>query len=280
MLPLNIRDLGQLDDPMLVFGGPYSNAQALNAVLAEADRRDIPPNRIVCTGDIVAYCADALACLHLMAERQIPVIAGNCEKQLANGADDCGCGFEEGSACNALSVAWYAHARQQIGRNYNSYLAGLPDRITFEHCGQRYGVVHGGASEISTFIWPSSTDDQIRSEIALLETQVGPVDCVLAGHSGLPFQRDIGTKKWINAGAIGMPPNDGRDQTRFVHLQDGKATIHHLSYDAVSARKAMEEAGLTHGYHSALTVGYWPSEDVLPPDLRRVNRVLQPAGGD
>jgi len=31
---------------------------------------------------------------------------------------------------------------------------------------------------------------------------------------------------------------------------------------------AMRRAGLVQGYDTALSTGYWPSEDVLPADLR------------
>jgi hypothetical protein len=42
-----------------------------------------------------------------------------------------------------------------------------------------------------------------------------------------------------------------------------------LSYDVDSAVKDMKDAGLTQGYHRALSSGVWPSEDVLPQALRR-----------
>lgn len=35
----------------------------------------------------------------------LPLIAGSCEENLAAGALDCGCGFEEGTACDLLSRA-------------------------------------------------------------------------------------------------------------------------------------------------------------------------------
>ena len=43
-----------MDAPLLCFGGPYSNLQALQAMLAEARRLGIPPERMLCTGDVVA----------------------------------------------------------------------------------------------------------------------------------------------------------------------------------------------------------------------------------
>jgi len=58
---MQIRDLGQLDGPVLLFGGPYSNLQATRAMRAEAQRRGIAPAACICTGDVVAYCGDAAA---------------------------------------------------------------------------------------------------------------------------------------------------------------------------------------------------------------------------
>ena len=88
--------------PLLVFGGPYSNLEATEAILAEARRRAVPPSNIVCTGDLAAYCADPQAVIDLVRNARILVVMGNCEESLAAGAADCGCGFAEDSACAAL----------------------------------------------------------------------------------------------------------------------------------------------------------------------------------
>lgn len=52
------RDLGDLDGPVLVFGGPYSNLQATRALIARADQLGVPSQNLICTGDVVAYCGD------------------------------------------------------------------------------------------------------------------------------------------------------------------------------------------------------------------------------
>ena len=58
---------------------------------------------------------------------------------------------------------------------------------------------------------------------------------------------------------------------RQVDLRDihGPILIFGGAYSNLQATQAMITAGLDHGYHTALETGYWPSEEVLPMDLRR-----------
>lgn len=266
---MKIADLGVLDGPVLIFGGPYSNLQATEALFARAEAMGIGPDAMICTGDLVAYCADPVATAERVLDAGVPVLKGNCEEQLASGAMDCGCGFDDGSTCSILSRGWYAHADASVGADLRARMGDCPDRIVFEHAGRRVAVIHGGASAINRFIWPNATDQGLQSEIDVLTTQVGPVDMVICGHSGLSFQRQVGDVLWLNAGVIGMPENDGDPATRYAVLRDGRADLVRLPYDHVAARTAMIASGLVQGYHDALSTGFWPSEDVLPHMLRR-----------
>src|SRR5215472_14622804 len=83
----------RVDKPLMVFGGPYSNLEATRAVLEEAARLSISADHIICTGDVVAYGADAAATVDLVRDRVGHVVMGNCEQSLAAGSVDCGCGF-------------------------------------------------------------------------------------------------------------------------------------------------------------------------------------------
>ncbi|MCG6901634.1 MAG: metallophosphoesterase family protein [Rhodobacter sp.] len=265
---MRVKDLGSLKGEVLVFGGPCSNLQATQAFVDVAAARGVAASNCICTGDVVAYCADAAATVAAIRHFGCPVVAGNCEKQLAAGAASCGCGFDEGTVCDLLSAGWYAHGAAQMRAQERDWMNSLPDVLTFRHAGRRIAVLHGGATDVARFLWPSSDAGAFLEEIAALEAAVGQVDQVIAGHSGLAFARDIGRVRWINAGAIGMPPHDGRPQTRFARLSGGGVTFHRLVYDVDSAVAAMRAAGLTQGYDAALTTGIWPSEDVLPVELR------------
>jgi len=261
-------DLGVLSGDLLVFGGVYSNLHALEALIDRATDLGIPASNMICTGDVVAYCAYAQASVDRIRALGAPVLMGNCEQQLADDADDCGCGFEEGSTCSLLSRTWYAHAKSQITQSSRDWMAGLPERITFTHSGLRYGVVHGGASNMSRFLWPVTAEADLQAEIDLLEAQVGPVDRVLSGHSGIAMTREVGSKLWINAGAIGMPANDGDIDTHFAIIAEKSIENKLLEYNVEAAFQAMQANSLTQGYHAALKTGYWPSQDVLPEKMK------------
>ena len=266
-----IRDLGALNGPLLLFGGPCSNLQASLALLAEAESRRIGRERRICTGDVVAYGADPAVCFDLWSA-EAELVAGNCERQLAAGAPDCGCGFAAGSTCDRLSRGWYPFAAAKIGARQRAAMAALPDLLLFRHRGRRHAVIHGGLTDIARYLWPVSPDAAFAEEIAAIEALAGPVDAVIAGHCGIAFQREIGRVRWINAGSIGLPPHDGAPQTRYVLLEGGRVRFMRLDYDAAAARAAMERAGLAQGYERTLTDGWWPSEEVLPPPLRRAAR--------
>jgi len=253
---------------MLVFGGPYSNVQATRAVLAEAARRAIPSRRVVCTGDVVAYGADAAACCDLVMAGGIAAIAGNCEESLAAGALDCGCGFEEGTACDLLSRAWYAHADREVTSAQRGWMAALPRRLVLDlPDGRSLAVLHGGAGDISRFLFASAPEPEIAEEIAATGC-----DGVVAGHCGIPFARRVGGGAWINAGAIGMPADDGTPRGWFAVLTPRERALRvellPLDYDHAAAAAAMRAARLPEGYAAALGSGIWPSCDVLPPAER------------
>ena len=263
--------------PLLAFGGVYSNLQALEALLAAARRHGIPPERMICTGDIIAYGADPAACLALMRESGIACVMGNCEEQLAAGAADCGCGFTPGSACDRLSAAWFAHADRAVTAADRAFMAALPRRIDLTLGRHRLTVLHGAPSRINRFLFASDTDEMFLDELAGED-----VDGVIAGHSGLPFTRHLpGGRLWHNAGAIGLPANDGTPRGWYSIIEtngdDLAVTLHPLDYDHRAAARAMRGAGLPEDYAETLETGIWPNLDILPHAERAATATPLPA---
>ena len=263
---MQIRQVGSYTGDVWLFGGAYSNAEATRAFLARASAAGAP---MIGTGDMVGYCADPRPVLEMLDAAGAALIAGNVERQLGAGAADCGCGFAPGSACERLAASWYPYAEAQLPARWRDRLMALPDMAVFAHEGRRYAVVHGGLTDIALFLWPCSPEEAFRQEITAIAAAAGPVDGVIAGHCGLAFERVIDGVHWINAGAIGLPPHDARPMTRYAVLGADGVRFHRLAYDHGGAAARMRAAGLAGGYAEALTGGIWPSEDILPAELRR-----------
>lgn len=255
--------LVEADGPVLVFGGPYSNLQATEAVLAEAARRAIPPDRVICTGDLAAYCGEPDETVALLRDSGIRVVMGNCDEQLGAGGRDCGCGFDPDSACAKASSAWYAYADGKVAAAHRPWLASLPRRIDLDIAGVRLAVIHGGAEVINEFIFATSPSCQKRAQIDLLRA-----DGVVAGHSGLPFSEIVGGRLWHNAGVVGMPANDGTTRGWYSVLtpKGDRLEIAHcqLHYNVAAAQRAFVGTSLPQEYARALASGLWPNCDILP----------------
>ena len=259
---------------LLIFGGPYSNLAALEAMRAQARILGINAAHTICTGDVVAYCAEPEETVSAIRDWGCRVIAGNCEEQLAANADDCGCGFEDDTACDRAAKDWYAYARQRISPASRSWMAGLSGHLAFTYAGRRVRVVHGSVTRVNRFVF-ASEPDVIAEEFAATDA-----DLVIAGHSGLPFVAESVNRLWFNPGVIGMPANDGTPDGWYgLITPDGTDVVlstHRLSYDHVTAERTTLRAGHADGYARALASGLWPSLDVLPPTERAATGVALP----
>jgi hypothetical protein len=150
---MNMINLGTLGGPILVFGGCYGNLEATQALLAVARRLGIGRANVVCTGDVVAYGADPQAVVDLVRGWGCAVVMGNCEESLAADAEDCGCGFTEGSTCAALSAQWFNATRRDLDNEAKRWMGGLPRRVDFTLADRRFAAIHGGLAQINQFIF-------------------------------------------------------------------------------------------------------------------------------
>lgn len=255
-------DLGNISAKAVIFGGPYSNLQATVAMQARAKELEIPAGRVVCTGDIVAYCAEPAETIDLIQSWGIHVVMGNCEESLAFSEQDCGCGFEPGSSCSTLAVTWYQYADRRVTGAQRRWMQKLPRSIDFEMSGTRFKTVHASLPSINEFVFASSDTAAKLSQI-----REAGVDAMIGGHAGIPFGQRIDDKYWLNAGVIGMPANDAGAHGWYMLIEpvdDGvDISWHRLDYDYATSQQSTKAAGM-HEYGEALGTGLWPSIDILP----------------
>lgn len=247
---------------LLLFGGVYSNLQALEALFDWAKLNNFKADQIVCTGDVVGYCAQPQECVDLVKDWGVYCIAGNVEIQLRNGDDDCGCNFSEESSCDLNSRNWYPFAKEHVNHEALDWMNTLPLNLVFDFGGAKWGVVHGSQEETAKFVYKSSP----WSEKSPTYQNLG-VDHILAGHCGIPFADENEGYLWINSGALGMPANDGTQRVWFcvVSEENGQFStqFHSLEYDFKSTQEKMKAECLPVAYIETLETGLWDSTEVL-----------------
>lgn len=259
-----IDDLGSLSGKILLFGGVYSNLQALEAMKQLAEKENIAPENCICTGDIIGYCAQPEETVQLLKIWKPKSIAGNVEIQLCEGSEDCGCDFRKGSRCDGFSQLWYPYAQSQLSKNSIDFLKTLPDHITFNYAGKKVLVVHGSYFNTSEFIFKSTPWD-----IKAPNFEVNNYDVVIAGHCGLPFHDSKNDKLWLNPGVIGMPANDGNPSVWYAILDDKKGDLEHkhhtLNYNYKLTNALMQNGLLPEEYARTIITGIWDNTEILPP---------------
>lgn len=257
------KQLGDLNGKLLIFGGVYSNLQALEGLLQIAEEEGIPFSNIICTGDIVGYCAQPMECLGLIKDNGIHSIAGNVEIQLREEQEDCGCDFTNGGRCDIFSKNWYAYAQQNLDPSFIPWLNELPDFLEFNYAGKKVTVVHGSYEHTSEFIFKST--DWGNKELSFNKSNS---DVIIAGHCGLPFFENRNDKLWINPGVIGMPANDGETDVWFGILDDENGELFfeflNYEYDHEEAADRMLTNHLPSTYAQTLRNGIWDNCEILP----------------
>jgi predicted phosphodiesterase len=263
-----ILDMGRKRGKMLLFGGVYSNLQALQGLMDLAKRVGIPAHNCICTGDIIGYCAQPQETLELFQQWGAHSILGNVEIQLRDDQENCGCDFTTGSRCDGFSEIWYAFAKAKLHTSSKHYFDTLPDHIIFEYAGRKLGLVHGGFDHVSQFIFKSTSWKEKQKSMYGLN-----VDVMIAGHCGLPFAHGHEDSLWLNPGVIGMPANDGSSRTwaMIIDDTDGFRYEHFsLSYDYETTIREMQKNRLPAEYALTLQTGIWDNMEILPAAERQL----------
>lgn len=258
-----IVDLGKITGKTLLFGGVYSNLQALEALKHFAEKEQIAPENCICTGDIVGYCAQPEETVQLFKLWGAKSIAGNVEIQLRENAADCGCDFREGSRCDNFSQLWYPYAQSKLSESSLDFMKSLPNFLSFEYAQKKVTVVHGSFFNTSEFIFKSTPWEVKAPNFKATQSEV-----IIGGHCGLPFHQEQHDKIWLNPGVIGMPANDGNPSVWFAVLEDTtdlfNFTHHTLDYNYKLTSKLMENGLLPEEYSRTIKTGIWDNTEILP----------------
>jgi len=258
-----IIHMGPKNGKLLLFGGVYSNLQALEQLISIAQAEGISAENCICTGDITGYCAQPEETVQLFRKWGAISIAGNIELQLANDSEDCGCEYKAGGRCDNFSKLWFPFTKGHLSKDSLQWISEIPKNISFDYGEKKITVVHGNYNNTSEFIFKSNAN--ISKEKCFEETQS---DVIIAGHCGLPFHQSIKNKLWLNPGVIGMPGNDGTPRVWYMILEVEKGEIKYthrsFDYDYKTAQKLMFKNHLPEEYADTLSSGIWDNMEILP----------------
>lgn len=258
-----IKHIGTKKGKLLLFGGVYSNLQALEKLISIAKEEGIPPENCICTGDITGYCAQPEETVHTFKNWGALSIAGNVELQLANDSEECGCDFKAGGRCDSFSKMWFPYTKMKLSEESLKWIGTIPENISFDYAGKKITIVHGNYGNVSEFVFKSNAQESKETCFKATHSNV-----VIAGHCGLPFHQYIKEKLWVNPGVIGMPANDGTSRVWYVLMEDKNDTLSfsHKSfeYDFQAAQRFMYQNHLPEEYADTLASGIWDNMEILP----------------
>lgn len=244
-----------------VFSDVHGNVAALEAVLADIDRRGV--DALFCAGDLVSYGPYPNEAVDVIRQRGIPAVRGNHDDAVGFGKPSCGCWFvdETDRLMGEAQLAWTA---ARVTQERKEFLRGLPLALDLDWEGYRVLITHGSPRSVHEYV----REDTPTGELEQLVAASG-ADVLIVGHTHRPFYRLFGARHLVNAGSAGKPKHgrpgaiyvllemapragDNRPAGRFPELI---VRFVEVPYDVEATARALEASGLPAGYAHRLRSG-------------------------
>jgi len=244
------------------FGGVYSNWVALEEALRDARRRGA--EAAYCLGDLGGFGPHPDRSIQILRESGVVTVQGNYDDAVGNMKTDCGCGYTD-PRDNHFARISYAYTVEKTSAAHRPWLAALPERLSFEHAGLRYVLVHGSPRQQNEFLWESATPDHLLESLA----RDAAADVLLCTHTGLHWQRLLPSgRRVVNVGALGRPANDGRTCVWYA-LLDTEAEepfrFVPVEYDHALLAREMRAEKLPEEFAETVLTGWWTTcLEILP----------------
>jgi len=204
---------------------------------------------IVCLGDIVGYGADPAACVEMIGERAVAIVAGNHEHGALSLMD-----LEWFNPVARAALLWTRHA---LSADHHRYLGALPVRATMEEA----TLVHASPRDPEQWDYLVSADDGFEvfadfdTRLCLVGHSHRPGFWSL-GSSGPDYEPDMdgrggglrleaGRRYLINVGSVGQPRDrDPRAAYALWDRDERAVSIRRVAYDVRQAARKIVQAGL------------------------------------
>ena len=237
----------------------HANLQALDAVLADIDRRG-DADAVYHLGDLVGYSSQPNEVVARLRERGIAGVAGNYDSTVATDYAHCGC-RSESPRQEELAHVSYEYTRRAVTPETRRYLAALPFSLELRPlgghaAGPRLVLVHGTPT-LNTLYWTEDRPDDFCLRMAeVVGLKAG--DAIAFGHTHKPWHREVAGIHFVNTGSVGRP-KDGDWRAGYVRLSLGeglpRVEFVRVAYDVDGAARGVVAAGLPEEFAAFLRAG-------------------------
>ena len=235
-----------------IFGDIHANLEALNAVLADAEKHGVTHH--VCLGDVVGYNANPRECLEIVRNLDCPVVKGNHDEQSSM--------VDELIGFNPLAEEAINWTRNQLNDDDKQWLRELK----MVRQVRDFTIVH------ATLDTPHKWGYVFNQLDAAASFNYQHTQLCFYGHTHAPraYIRDSsvksqlldkltiepGKKYFINCGSVGQP-RDGDWHAAYVLYYPDKQLIElrRLEYDIWTTQDKIIEAGLPQRLADRLALG-------------------------
>ncbi|MBA2443335.1 MAG: metallophosphoesterase family protein [Rubrobacter sp.] len=240
----------------------HSNLPALEAVLADIDRRE-DVDAVYHLGDLAGYAPWPNDVVSLVRARGIPGIAGNYDSTVAHDYEHCGCRADtpHDEELSHVSFGW---TLENVTPETRRYLAELPFRMDLRpaggHASRPQVILVHGAPTLNTLYWTEDRPDSFSTKMA---TAAGARegDLIAFGHTHKPWHREVEGVHFVNTGSVGKPKdNDPRACYVLIEAGEKVRSVEHvrLEYDVERAARAIRESELPDEFAGQLRAGGKP----------------------
>ena len=237
-----------------VFGGVYSNALALEALLADARTRDV--EAVFCLGDMGGFGPHPDRVFPRLREHGVLAIQGNYDESLASGRTDCGCGYTD-PRDNHYAAISYRYTFEHTSTENKTWLGALPRHRRLKLGPHRVLMCHGSPRVVNEFLWESATPNGLLRHLM----DRAEADVMLCTHTGMKWHRALpDARHAVNVGVIGRPENDGRPNVWYTVLTAGpdlQVEFVPLAYDHETLAREMDREGLPPEFAETIRTGWW-----------------------
>jgi predicted phosphodiesterase len=250
-----------------VFGGVYNNYLALDAALRDIRSRGV--EAVYCLGDLGAFGPHPDRVFPLLHEQGVLCIQGNYDNSLANGLDDCQCGYTD-PRDNHFARISYRYTFANTSAANRAWMGTLPPQRRLTLGRYRLLLCHGSPRRMNEFLWESTTSNAFLDHLM----REHDVDVILTTHTGIKWHRSLpGDRHLVNVGVLGRPENDGRTNVWYVLLEarpEFRVEFVPVLYAHERLAREMREEGLPEEFIETVLTGWWTTcLEVLPAKERK-----------